>query len=242
MHACARAKKRRPPARRDGFRFSIALSIAHFQMSDDSQPLTAERWQRIESLFHAAIELPARERAEFVRSSCAGDDLLAGEVQAIVDGFAASGTAPAAAKPRIDSSRAGELLGEYRIDRELANGGLGPVFLAHRADGQFEQNVALKVVSPNLRNEFFSERFRYERQILAHLNHPNITRLLDGGVSDAGEPYLAMEYVEGEPIHHYADARALTILERIAIFRPVCHAVEYAHRNLVVHRDLKPGN
>jgi len=203
--------------------------------------LTAERWQKMESIFLAALEIEEPNRLEFVLRSSGGDRLLEQELQQLLLAFQESrGFQAPASSP--SSRQQGGLFGAYRIDRELGHGGMGTVYLAHRADGQFEQQVALKVVSAHLRSQFFAERFRTERQILAQLNHPNITRLLDGGVSADGDPYLVMEYVDGLPIHRFSDSRQLPVAERIRLFFSVCSAVEYAHRNLIVHRDLKPGN
>ena len=201
--------------------------------------MTPERWRRMESIFHRALEVEAPSRGEFVRRSCQGDAELLEAVEQLLAGFDEQSrfTAPEPA-PRVTD----RVFGEYRIDRELGHGGMGTVYLAHRADGHFEQQVALKVVSAHLRTEFVTERFIGERQILARLSHPNITRLLDGGVSADGDPYLVMEYVDGNAIHRYSDSRLLSIPERIRLFLQVCSAVAYAHRNLVVHRDLKPGN
>jgi serine/threonine protein kinase len=201
--------------------------------------LTAERWRRMESIFHAALEVEESARPDFVFRSCDGDSVLQGEVEQLLLAFHEAQqikSPPAFAGPQRGA------FGEYRIDCEIGAGGMGTVYLAHRADGQFEQKVALKVVSAHLRSQFFAERFRTERQILAQLNHPNITRLLDGGVSADGDPYLVMEYVDGRPIHQFCDTRQLPVADRIRLLLPVCSAVEYAHRNLIVHRDLKPGN
>jgi eukaryotic-like serine/threonine-protein kinase len=204
--------------------------------------LTAERWQRIESIFNGAIETSSGDRSQYLRKQCNGDEFLLAELEGMLRAFDGEQKAPAAKDAVPEVSHAGTVVGEYRIDRELGHGGMGTVYLAHRADGQFEQQVALKVVSAHLRTEFFTERFRTERQILAQLNHPNITRLLDGGVTKDGDPYLVMEYVDGMPIHRYCDSHLLAIPDRIRLFLQVCSAVEYAHRNLIVHRDLKPGN
>src|ERR1039457_93146 len=205
-------------------------------------PPTAERWHRIESIFHAAIQTRIEDRVEYVRKACNGDELLFVELQRMLTAHDAESESTKSGAAEHECTRAGDSLGEYRIDREIGHGGMGTVYLAHRADGHFEQKVALKVVSAHLRSQFFAERFRTERQILAQLNHPNITRLLDGGVSADGEPYLVMEYVDGRPINLYCDSALLQIHDRVRIFLQVCAAVEYAHRNLIVHRDLKPGN
>lgn len=201
--------------------------------------LTVERWQKMERIFHAALEMEEPARPDFVARSCDGDTALREEVEQLLLACREARQFKSPAPPPRPQLAA---FGEYRIDRELGQGGMGTVYLAHRADGQFEQQVALKVVSAHLRSQFFAERFRTERQILAQLNHPNITRLLDGGVSADGDPYLVMEYVDGRPIHQFCDSRQLPIAERIRLLLPVCSAVEYAHRNLIVHRDLKPGN
>jgi len=203
---------------------------------------TAGRWQRMELIFHAALEIPESEQSAFLEKSCPDDAAMRIEIRTLLAAFAAEKQFRLPPETPEFSGRRGEILGGYRLEAELGHGGMGTVYLANRVDGQFEQQVALKVVSPHLRTRFFTERFRSERQILASLNHPNITRLLDGGVSGAGDPYLVMEYVDGQPISRYCDQRLLTIAERVRLFLQVCSAVEYAHRKLVVHRDLKPAN
>jgi len=210
----------------------------------------AQRWRRLESAFHAALAAPAAGRDQLLRRLCEGDDSLFVELETLLAAFEQSKqfkppTYGTISDPHVHygtKTYLRENVGGYQLDRELGQGGMGTVYLAHRSDGEFDQQVALKVVSAHLRTSFFTERFRAERQILANLNHPNITRLLDGGVSASGDPYLVMEYVEGEPINRYCDKRLMTIPDRIKLFLQACSAVEYAHRNLVVHRDLKPGN
>src|SRR5439155_1903731 len=132
--------------------------------------------------------------------------------------------------------------GPYEVERQIGQGGMGAVYLANRVDGQFRQRVAIKVVTRQGFGELFLERFRMERQILASLNHPGIARLLDGGVGQDGSVFLAMEYVEGVRIDRYCDDNRLDRRARLRLFQSVCAAVQYAHRNLVVHRDLKPDN
>jgi len=134
------------------------------------------------------------------------------------------------------------VIGSYRTLRRLARGGMGEVFLAERADGQFEQRVALKLIKRGMDFEEVHRRFLAERQILARLSHPHIARLLDGGVSADGRPYIVMEYVDGDDLIAASDAHRLTIDQRLHIFEDACEAVRYAHQNLVVHRDLKPSN
>ncbi|MFN2502012.1 MAG: tetratricopeptide repeat protein, partial [Pyrinomonadaceae bacterium] len=139
-------------------------------------------------------------------------------------------------------SVAGKQFGNYKIIREIGRGGMGAVFLAERTDGEFEQQVALKIVRQTFADTELVKRFRRERQILANLNHPHIAKLLDGGVSEMGEPFLAMEYVEGEPLLEFAEKENLKIEDRLNLFLKICSAVAYAHRNLTVHRDIKPSN
>lgn len=136
----------------------------------------------------------------------------------------------------------GLLLGRYRLDREVGSGSMGTVYLASRADRQFEQRVAIKIIRPEIASEFMLSRIRNERQILASLDHPNISRLLDGGTAEDGRPYLVMEFVDGLPLNEYLARRSLSRSERLELFAKICSAVQYAHQHLVIHRDLKPGN
>jgi serine/threonine protein kinase/tetratricopeptide (TPR) repeat protein len=136
----------------------------------------------------------------------------------------------------------GRRIGPYRIIKEIGEGGMGAVYLAERADEQYEQRVAVKLVKPGFDSVFIINRFLSERQILANLDHPNIANLLDGGTTEDGSPYLVMEFIDGLPIDQYCDANRLPIKERVKLFRTVCAAVAHAHRNLVIHRDLKPSN
>src|SRR3954454_12711018 len=136
----------------------------------------------------------------------------------------------------------GRTIGSYLIVQQIGRGGMGTVYRAVRADGEFQIEVAIKFVSRGMDSGLVSERFRKERQILAKLEHPNIARLLDGGTTDTGLAYFVMEYVYGEPLTKYCDSHQLSVAERLRLFRRVCDAVSYAHENLVVHRDLKPDN
>jgi serine/threonine protein kinase/tetratricopeptide (TPR) repeat protein len=219
-------------------------------------PLTPEIWQRIEPILDAALELPVGERAACLDRACAGDTDLRARVEALL---AAAGEAsgfletPIAAQLRAVRDSApdvvvaagagsGERIGPYRVLRELGHGGMGAVYLAERADGQFDQRLALKLIRRGMAADDVLRRFLRERQILARLEHPHIARLLDGGLTADGRPYFAMEYVEGAPITRYADAHRLGIEERLRLFVGICEAVGYAHRVGVVHRDLKPAN
>ncbi|HEX8115948.1 MAG TPA: protein kinase, partial [Pyrinomonadaceae bacterium] len=193
--------------------------------------MRADEWQKVEELLNAALEVEPGERQGFLDEACAGlpdlrrevDSLLACEAGA--DGFL---QAPALALSADffdgDSAgdRAGQTVGHYRIKREIGRGGMGAVFLAERSDGEFRQEVALKVARRSFTDSDLARRFRQERQILASLNHPNIARLLDGGVSADGEPFLVMEYVEGVRIDDYCDEGDLPAGERLKLFIEVC--------------------
>ncbi|MDX2268055.1 MAG: protein kinase [Bryobacter sp.] len=208
---------------------------------------TQEHFARAEELFHQALGLPEAQRANFLWQACEGDTSLFDWVHQLLKAEAADAQfqPKAAGEPptaKAGEWRAGQMFGHYRIVRLLGKGGMGAVYLAERADGAFQQQVALKLLAPHLVEETFAERFRAERQMLAQLNHPNIVHLVDGGVSEAGEPYFVTEYIEGQTLDRHAQAKRLRVEERIRLFLQVCRAVEYAHQNLVVHRDLKPSN
>ncbi len=201
---------------------------------------------RIEAIFNEAMDAPAESRAALVEQRCGDNAELRREVEALL--HASEMESQITASRRREPDRVGEVLAEtrhvgpYQVDRLLGRGGMGAVYLAHRVDGQFEQQVAIKLIDLPLATDFFRERFRQERQILAGLQHPYIARLLDGGVTAEGDLYLAMEYVQGTPITGYCDARKLDERARLSLFVKVCEAVQFAHQNLVVHRDLKPDN
>ncbi|GAB4329013.1 MAG: hypothetical protein Kow0074_25290 [Candidatus Zixiibacteriota bacterium] len=209
--------------------------------------MDTDRWKRVQELFDAAVDLSPAEREALLAQECRGDDELRAEVESLLAADAgAGGLLDGHAVDVIDveaaPSREGSAIGPYRLVKEIGAGGMGTVYLAERADGQFRQKVALKVIRRGMDTEQILQRFAGERQILARLQHPNIARLFDGGMTDDGVPYFTMEYIDGEPIDQYCDRRRLTIDERLRLFLTVCDAVDYAHRNLVVHRDLKPGN
>lgn len=192
----------------------------------------------IEETVHSAWELEEGSRAEFVLRKCGHDAELLEEVRALVqareqaDAWGQAAAAPANPQPRR--------FGAYRLEKMIGRGGMGAVYLASRWDGEFEQKVAVKIVGLPFELAPIRERFRLERQILASLNHPHIAHLIDGGVTEDGELYLAMEYVDGLPLDEYA--RGLAEREKLELFRQIAGAVAYAHQNLVVHRDLKPSN
>ena len=214
----------------------------------------ADRWQRVERVLDRALTLEPARWPSVLDEACSGDPELRAEVEALLarlpqaSGFLSS-PPDAVAAALLQSMTEGEpdpfigrRIGSYLVDREVGRGGMSRVFLAHRADGAFEQEVALKLLRPGLDSELDLERLRAERQILAKLDHPNIARLLDGGVTDDGFPYLVLEYVNGAPIDRYCTDRALPLARRLELFATVAEATQYAHRNLVVHRDLKPSN
>jgi len=211
---------------------------------------------RVERLFEEAAALPPDERRPYLERATASsngtpdvelvaeiESLLAADLQAERYFEAASrrlaGTADALTE-KVDSI-VGERIGPWRVGEQIGRGGMGAVYLASRDDGVFDQTAALKLVRPGLAPDL-AERFRAERQILASLGHPGVAQLLGGGVTDDGRPWLAMEYVDGEPITGYCDRHQLGVEDRLKLFVEMCDVVAYAHRNLVVHRDLKPSN
>jgi serine/threonine-protein kinase len=204
-------------------------------------------WRQVEALFDEAAALPAPKRAAFLARACGGDLAMRAEVESLLaaDARAAGflGTpAVQAAAPPSPATLVGRRVGQYRAEAKLGEGGMSTVYLAVRADDAYQQKVALKVLGYGADRSDLSARFRAERQILASLEHPGIARLLDGGTTDDGRPYLVMEHIEGMPIDRYCEAHGLGLDARIDLFREVCAAVQYAHQNLVVHRDIKPSN
>ncbi len=216
--------------------------------------LSPERWAQIEDLLERAENLEPSQRTKVLKEWCDGDE----ELYLQVERFASEGQetkqfleSPITAlgseqlwqnlDKQFDNME-GRIIGGYKIVSELGRGGMGAVYLAERADGEFEQTVAIKIIKRGMDTDEIVSRFRYERQILARLHHPNIAQLYDGGVTEEGLPFIVMEYVEGIPIDEYAREKKLSIRERLRLFQPICEAVQYAHRNLIVHRDIKPGN
>jgi serine/threonine protein kinase/tetratricopeptide (TPR) repeat protein len=204
---------------------------------------TEER-RALRELFDAALECPIDERAAFLDESCAGDPVLRNELDQLLAGSEAAGAF--LERGLFDlagpDGTIGQRVGPYELIRQIGVGGMGAVFLAARADDHFRKQVAVKLVRGGLASTDIVRRFRQERQILATLEHPNIARLMDGGTTEAGQPYVVMDYIEGQPIDQYCDEHALSLRERLRLFRIVCGAVQYAHQQLVVHRDLKSAN
>jgi len=205
------------------------------------------RWQRLKSILADALEhTSSEERTTALKQSCDGDTALLREAQRLLaqdtnvfEEFAEI----AATRLRCDErDRIGERMGAYAVVKELGRGGMGAVYLAERADGQFEKRVAIKVLKRGTDTDEVLRRFRAERQILARLDHPNIARLLDAGTTDDGLPYFVMDYIVGAPVTRFAVGQKLSTRQRLELFLKICAAVEFAHRNLVVHRDIKPSN
>ena len=203
-------------------------------------PMSAERWERLQEILVASWGLPAAGREAYWRDQTGGDEDLLAELRELSAAREAADGWSAPQSEAVPESAATRRIGPYLVERLIGRGGMGAVYLAHRADGEFEQSVALKVIGLPFEIEPFRERFRRERQILAGLSHPNIAHLLDGGTTEDGEIYLAMEYVDGLAIDQYAKGHDLRT--RLDLFRQVCAGVQYAHQHLVIHRDIKPSN
>lgn len=213
--------------------------------------MTPERWLQVKEIFHEAVELEDKERREFLLKRCGDDAEMLRELELLMESHEGAGhfiERPAmvsASDLLLDGEAslwAGRALGHYRVLRELGRGGMGLVLLAVRADDQFKKQVAIKILRRGMDSEEIVRRFRTERQILASLEHPNIARLLDGGITEDSLPYFVMEYIEGQPVDQYCDEHRLTTDARLVLFRKICAVVEFAHQNLVIHRDLKPSN
>ena len=209
-----------------------------------------DRWQIIEDLFHRASALPDNERVALLDQETNSDPLLRAEVESLLAADsherdavreAVAGSAESFRAAREEQA-SGRRVGDYALIRPLGHGGMGMVYLARRADEEFEKYVAIKFARRAFASGPLLRRFKTERRILARLEHPRIARLLDAGATEDGEPFVVMEYVEGERLDRYAERNDLTTAQRLELFVQVCDAVQYAHRNLVVHRDLKPAN
>lgn len=205
--------------------------------------MDAERWQRLSPLLDVLLELGAEARAQQLQILKDQDPGLAEDLEKLLALEDDSGDFMA--QPLLDKPgqpQAGTMVGPYRMESVLGEGGMGMVWLASRADGLYERKVALKLLRPGLADPNLRLRFSREREILARLAHPNIARLLDAGIGSEGQPYLALEYVQGIPITDYCQAHGLSVDTRLKLFLQVCEAVSHAHANLIVHRDLKPSN
>jgi hypothetical protein len=212
--------------------------------------MNAERWRRIEGIFDQALERPEAERSGFLDHACADDPELRRELAVLL---ASAPTAEASLRSAVATevrmlasgavtAQVGRRVGPFRLISLLGEGGMGAVYLAERSDAQFSHRVAIKILSSLIGSPHAIARFRDERQILAALEHPHIVRLLDGGNTSDGLPYLVMEHIEGKSITRYVEHHNLSVRARLALVRKVCAALQYAHQNLVVHRDIKPSN
>jgi serine/threonine protein kinase/Tfp pilus assembly protein PilF len=223
--------------------------------------MSPERWKQIEGAFNAALELPPEERAVFLDRACGDDSELRLAIERLLNADEQAGdfiavppqvssltrpVEPTIIEESLEVSLADQMIGRqigpWRVEREIGRGGMGAVYLATRADNEFQKRVAIKLVKRGMDTDFIVRRFRHERQILASFDHPNIARLLDGGTTDDGRPWFVMEYIEGQPITRWCDDRRLSLTDRLKLFLQVCAAVQYAHQRQVIHRDLKPGN
>jgi eukaryotic-like serine/threonine-protein kinase len=214
--------------------------------------MTREQWQSVRRVLEHALELDPAERARYLDKACGGDADLRGEVESLLhaDEQATRAFLTGKAIDHVEltsdlgapDTLQGRRIGPYQVLEEIGHGGMGTVYRAVRADDQFSQQVAIKVVRGGLSDQLAIQRFKAERQILADLDHANIARLLDGGATEDGRPYVVMEYIQGVPIDEFACTRRLNVREKLKLFRTVCSAVAFAHQRLVIHRDIKPAN
>ncbi|HKP70625.1 MAG TPA: protein kinase, partial [Pyrinomonadaceae bacterium] len=228
--------------------------------------MSPDRWREIDEVFQAAVELPPDGRASYLASRCESDPELLAEVSKLLefdesasdfiekpiwtDSRFLNTSSKKEISNSIDPSTGngdrdnflGKTIGVYRLDREIGRGGMGAVYLAERADGEFQQRVAIKLIKRGMDSDFIIRRFRHERQILASFEHPFIARLLDGGTTADNVPYFVMEYVKGETLYNYADGKKLDLRARLKLFQKVCSAIDYAHEKRIIHRDIKPSN
>ncbi|WP_340105687.1 serine/threonine-protein kinase [Rhodohalobacter sp. 8-1] len=220
--------------------------------------MTTEEWNKIEAIVDEALDIPEKERHAFIKQRCINRPMLIQHVYSFLASVAKADqffSSSKLLKDKLEDEIAsddlfsenyaeliGNKIGSYTLTSLLGEGGMGAVFLGERTDGQFKHSVAIKIIQSGLNKSEIYDHFIRERQILAGLNHENIARLYDGGVTDTNIPYLIMEYVHGTPIDEYCDQHRLSAAERIELFKSVCNAAKYAHKNLVIHRDLKPEN
>jgi len=214
--------------------------------------MTPERWQKIKQLLGPALEMQPAQQAIYLDEMCAGDPTLRADVERLLAaerqaGFEFLNNPPTGNQFTSGSNEPaerwlGRSIGPYQIVERIGAGGMGEVFRAVRTDDEYQKEVAIKIVRAGVNGDFIIERFKNERQILATLDHPNIARLLDGGTTEEGLPYVVMELIHGDSIEDYCDKNRLSTSMRLKLFLQVCSAVQYAHQRLIVHRDIKPGN
>ena len=210
--------------------------------------MTPERWSRVRTVFFAALDVPLDLRGALLDRECGGDDALKDEIVSLLGSseraknfLTRPATEIAAGWADTDGIVPGRL-GAWQLRHEIGRGGMAAVYLCERADGQFEKRAAVKILKLGLHGDDVLARFARERQLLADLDHPNIVRLLDGGVTGDGRPYLVMDFVDGAPISTYVAEHQPPTGQRLELFLKVCDAVRYAHSLSIIHRDIKPGN
>jgi len=211
--------------------------------------MTPERWQQVKSALHDAMSVGENERRKFLASLHATDPELHEEVESLLAADAGADEAFLNVTPHaalglaaLQDTMVGRRCGPYQLIEAIGVGGMGEVYKARRVDDEYQQEVAIKLVHAGPGLSFIGSRLRAERQILAGLEHPNIARLLDGGTTEQGVPYLVMELIDGQPITEYCSQHSLDVAARLKLFIQVCSAVQFAHQRMVIHRDLKPGN
>jgi len=207
--------------------------------------IDAQQWARAKELFQQAAALPSDQRAAFLRVQCGSDLNLLDEVETLLNLDDAAGsfmTVDTEDRITLRQPAAGDAVGPWRLVRLIGVGGMGSVWLARRSDDEFERQVAVKFIRPEADQATVFRRFAREKKMLAGLDHPSIARLFDAGITEDGNPFIVMEYVDGLPLDQFCDERRLTIRERLELFVHICAAVQHAHASLVIHRDLKPVN
>ena len=214
--------------------------------------MDANRWQLLQGIFSEALELKGRERESYILSKTQNDKELRKEVESLLKNAEKADSFFGNLEDRVSDAwqkaaetillEEGEKVGIYQIEKEVGRGGMAVVYLAKRVDGEFEQKVAIKVIKRGMDSDEVLRRFIAEKQILASLNHPNISKILNSGLAPNGLPYFVMEYIEGLDLIEYCNKNNLSIKKRLEIFIQICRTLQYAHRNLVIHRDLKPSN
>jgi eukaryotic-like serine/threonine-protein kinase len=208
-------------------------------------------WDRVKSLFQQAIELSPEQRKFFLNEQCKDDPGLRKEIESLIESYSKSGGLLEITSIQSDESESlndssdpfiGMTLGKYKVEKKIGDGGMAVVYSAVRIDEHFTRRVAIKFIKRGMDTEEIIKRFKIEQQTLAALNHPSIANIIDGGTSKNGLPYFVMELIEGEPINKYCKNKNLSVTEKLKLFRKVCSAIQYAHQNLVIHRDIKPVN
>lgn len=213
--------------------------------------MNAERWKQVDAILDEVLEIAPSDRSVFLNNKCGDDENLRYHVKKLLariekaEDFLEASPVESVFRAFDEESSEnliGKQIGVYRLIRLIGQGGMGSVFLASRIDKEFRKEVAVKIVSSLWHSDEIKDNFRRERQILARLEHENIARLLDGGTTDDGIPFLVMEYVEGLPVTKYCKTKTFSVKETLLLFLRICEAVKYAHQNLIIHRDLKPSN